>query len=120
MIIAAIIFSVLYFLLLLWFLTGWLKLKPSVNGIAKPEIRFSIIVPARNEEANILKTIEDLAWTGRCIEKINQYYDIRRIIDEITDMLRDMNTLSPEMHNNTNFEALIKAIDKKIQTDSTN
>jgi len=67
-----------------------------------------------------IKTIRNPVGTGQVIEKINQYNDIRRIIDEITDMLRNMNTLTPTMHNDTNFEALVKAMDTKIQTDSTN
>jgi cellulose synthase/poly-beta-1,6-N-acetylglucosamine synthase-like glycosyltransferase len=56
----ALIFSVGYLLLLGWFALGWLRLKETVRVKADSFIRFSIIVPARNEERNIVKTINDL------------------------------------------------------------
>ncbi|MCY7410248.1 MAG: toll/interleukin-1 receptor domain-containing protein, partial [Chitinophagales bacterium] len=67
-----------------------------------------------------VKTIQDPVGIGKVIEKVNQLSDIRRVFDDITDMLRNMNTLSPEIHNNTNFEALTKALDNRIQKESSN
>jgi hypothetical protein len=67
-----------------------------------------------------IKTIVDPVGTGKVIEKINQFADIRRAFDDITDMLRNMNTLSPEIHNNTNFEELTKALEKRMQAESSN
>jgi len=64
-----------------------------------------------------IKTIRDPVGIGHVIEKIDQYNDIRRIIDEITDLLRDMNTLDPSTHKNNNFGSLTGAIDKKIQSE---
>ncbi|MEO5999674.1 MAG: toll/interleukin-1 receptor domain-containing protein [Chitinophagaceae bacterium] len=66
------------------------------------------------------KTIINPVGTGQVIEKINQYNDIRRIIDEITGMLRNMNTLTPEMHLGNDFSILINALDEKIATDTFN
>lgn len=57
----AVIFSVGYLWLLIWFLLGWLKLKRPSKKITESDIGFTIIVPARNEEDNIINTIEDLA-----------------------------------------------------------
>ena len=65
-----------------------------------------------------IKTIINPVGTGEVIEKINQYSDIRRIIDKITGMLRDMNTQTPDMHESNNFTELIKAIDLQIENDN--
>lgn len=62
-----------------------------------------------------IETIHDPVGKVGVYEKINQYADIRRIIDEIINMLRDMNTLTPEMHRGSNFETLIKAIEGKTK-----
>jgi internalin A len=57
-----------------------------------------------------IKTLQNAAGIGAVIEKVNQYTDIRRFNDEIMSMLRDMNTLTPDMHCDNNFESLIKAL----------
>ena len=62
-----------------------------------------------------IETINNPVGKVKVYEKINQYADIRRIIDEIINMLRDMNTLTPEMHRGGNFETLINAIDGKMK-----
>ncbi len=64
-----------------------------------------------------VETLRDPVGKVRVYEKMNQYADINRIIDEITDTLRNMNTLTPEMHKDANFEQLIKAIHAKMQSD---
>lgn len=75
-----------------------------------------------DDKVNALKekieTIRDPVGKVGVYEKINQYADIRRIIDGITTMLRDMNTLTPEMHQEGNFETLIQAVDKKMQEET--
>ncbi len=60
-----------------------------------------------------IKEILDPVGIGGYVEKMDQYADITRIIDGITAMLNDMNTLTPEMHQGNNFEKLIKAIEEK-------
>ena len=62
-----------------------------------------------------IETIRDPVGKVGVYEKINQYTDIRRIIDDITGMLRNMNTLTPEMHRDANFDTLIQAVDGKMQ-----
>lgn len=64
-----------------------------------------------------IKTISNFSGIGGIIEKTDQYRDIRRIIDEIIAILRDMNTLTPEMHEKSGYNELIKAIDEKINRD---
>jgi len=61
MIAIAVIFVFGYLLLLVWFLSGWLRIKSPLKTALNPVISFSIIVPARNEEHNITSTIKDLA-----------------------------------------------------------
>jgi len=61
-----------------------------------------------------IKTIINPVGIGAVIEKVNQYNDIRRIIDEIMEMLRNMNTLTPEIHEKTGFESLYLAVNKVI------
>jgi len=46
-------------------------------------------------------------------EDLNLYADIRRLIDGITDTLRDMNALSAGQHEGSGFEDLIRRI--KVQ-----
>ena len=64
-----------------------------------------------------VETLRDPVGKVRVYEKINQYADINRIIDDMTDMLRNMNTLTPDMHKDSNFQAMLDAISKKIQED---
>lgn len=68
-----------------------------------------------NELQQKIKTIQNPAGIGKVIEKINQYTDIRRIIDDITDMLRNMNTLTLDLHNESNYEYIIKNIELNLK-----
>lgn len=43
-------------------------------------------------------------------EDLNLYSEIRRLLDGITDTLRDMNALTPEQHEGSGFEELIRRI----------
>ena len=47
-------------------------------------------------------------------EDIDLYTDIRNTIAELTNLLRDMNTLTPEIHSLSEFEELLKAIEKHL------
>jgi len=43
-------------------------------------------------------------------EDLNLYAEIRRLFDGITETLRDMNALSPDQHEGSGFEGLIRRI----------
>ena len=43
-------------------------------------------------------------------ENLNTYSEIRRMFDDIAERLRDMNALTPEQHQNSDFEQLINNI----------
>lgn len=63
--------------------------------------------------------IQDKSYTGELLSDLNNYDDFRRIIDEITKMLSNMNTLTPEMHMGNNFSDLMKALDGQMQEDKS-
>jgi hypothetical protein len=48
-------------------------------------------------------------------EDIDLYADIRKYLPRLTDILRDMNTLTVEIHSKTGFEELIKAVEAKME-----
>jgi len=47
-------------------------------------------------------------------EEIDQYTQICNTIAELTDILKDMNTLTPDMHSDSDFEDLFRAIEMKL------
>lgn len=65
-----------------------------------------------DELENKIKSIKNSIGNVKVYEKINQYADIRRVIDEIADMLRDMNTLSLDKHNELEFDSIFNEIEK--------
>jgi internalin A len=47
-------------------------------------------------------------------EDIDQYTEIRNTIAELTNLLRDMNTLTPDIHSASDFEILLNAIAHRL------
>ena len=47
-------------------------------------------------------------------EEMDSYDEIRDNISKLTFLLKDMNTLTPEMHENSNFASLINALEKRL------
>ncbi len=47
-------------------------------------------------------------------EEIDQYTEIRNTIAELTGILTNMNTLNSEMHSQSNFDVLFRAIERKL------
>lgn len=47
-------------------------------------------------------------------DEIDSYDEIRDNISNLTFFLKDMNTLTPEMHENSNFVSLISALEKRL------
>ncbi|MEH2315801.1 hypothetical protein [Nostoc sp.] len=43
-------------------------------------------------------------------EEIDQFTEIRNRIAELTNLLKDMNTLTPDIHSESDFEELLNAI----------
>jgi hypothetical protein len=66
------------------------------------------------EKSNMIK---DPVQKLSVYEKIKEYTYINLIIDDVTNMLKNMNTLTPEMHLDSDFKYLFDAIDKKMKED---
>ncbi|MEH2290202.1 COR domain-containing protein, partial [Nostoc sp.] len=47
-------------------------------------------------------------------EEIDQYTEIRHTIAELTNLLKDMNTLTPDIHSESDFEELLNAIAQRL------
>lgn len=47
-------------------------------------------------------------------EEIDLYTEIRHTIAELTNLLKDMNTLTPDIHNESDFDELSKAIAQRL------
>jgi GTPase SAR1 family protein len=47
-------------------------------------------------------------------EEIDQYTEIRKTIAELTNLLKDMNTLTPDIHSDSEFEELLQAIANRL------
>lgn len=47
-------------------------------------------------------------------EDIDQYTEIRNTMAELTNIIKDMNALTPEMHSESGFAELFKAIERKL------
>ncbi|MFW9263468.1 TIR domain-containing protein [Nostoc sp. CALU 546] len=48
-------------------------------------------------------------------EEIDQYSEIRNTISELTSTLKNMNTLTPNIHNESDFQILFEAIEYKLK-----
>ena len=47
-------------------------------------------------------------------EDIDLYTEIRKLISNLTNLLKDMNTLTVQIHKESGFEALFNAIEQKL------
>ena len=57
------LFGIIYMILIALYTIGWYRLKSfQPNRNLKLNTRASIIIPARNEEANIINLLNDLAF----------------------------------------------------------
>lgn len=52
--------SLFYFLLMLYYASGWRRIEKFSDVAGQPKTLISVIIPARNEELNIARCIEDL------------------------------------------------------------
>ncbi len=62
------------------------------------------------------KTI-DLANSSTIMETLNLYDEIRRNIDNLTDILKNMNSLTVEIHKKSDFEEIITAVENRFNED---
>lgn len=61
-----------------------------------------------------IRKARTLANVQRFTEELSDYQAIRNTVDELTFILKDMNTLTPEMHERSGFAELFKQIEAKL------
>jgi hypothetical protein len=64
------------------------------------------------------KSLSNMVYAKPIFEDIEIMNEIRRIIATFGSTIGDMNVLNPQVHDNTNFEALIKLINAKFLEDN--
>ncbi len=62
----------------------------------------------------------DLAKTNSIMATLNLYNEIRSNIDNLTNILKDMNNLDINLHGQSEFAAMIEAVETKLAEDSQN
>ncbi len=72
----------------------------------------------RAELAEAIKTLDPANLQG-IREEIDLYDRIRDKVSGLTSILKDMNTLTPEMHSDSEFEELYNAIEKRLKEGPT-
>ena len=86
--------------------------------IYKPVKRIRYIQHWEQEKAELdeaMKTVDSANLQG-FRESIDLYTRIRATIAELTETLKDMNTLSPEIHTDSGFKELISAIEERLES----
>lgn len=68
----------------------------------------------RTELAEAIKTLDPANLQG-IREEMDLYDRIRDKVSGLTSILKDMNTLSPEMHSESDFEELFNTIEKRLK-----
>ncbi len=68
----------------------------------------------RAELAEAIKTLDPANLQG-IREEIDLYDRIRDKVSGLTSILKDMNTLTPDMHSESDFEELYNAIEKRLK-----
>jgi hypothetical protein len=61
-----------------------------------------------------MKSIKDMSVIGEIQKELSNYREILNNISDILFVLKDMNTLTPDIHQDTNFEELFKSIKLQI------
>jgi len=62
----------------------------------------------------------DLVNTNSIMATLNLYNEIRGNIDNLTNILKDMNNLNIDLHSQSEFAAMIEAVETKLAEDSQN
>jgi len=86
--------------------------------IYKAEDRIDYLEYWENEKTKLNKKIRelsDLSNTQSIQEELNDFDDFRDEIDKLTGTLKDMNTLTPEKHKESDFSELYAAIENQLR-----
>lgn len=62
-----------------------------------------------------IKNLSDVSYIDGIYEELNNYSRFRDRISDLASTLKDMNTLTPDMHRDSDFSELYAAIEKRIR-----
>jgi len=66
-----------------------------------------------------IRTLSDFSNLQSIQDELNDYSRFRTEIDGLTGLLKDMNTLTPDMHRNSDFSEIYEGIEKRMKEIST-
>ena len=80
------------------------------------QINYIIYWEQKIEELNVaMNTLRDVSNLKGPRDALDRYTDYRAMIGDLLDILKRMNTLTPEIHQNSNFETLFQAVIQKVE-----
>ena len=74
----------------------------------------------KNDLEKRLKAATDISHTTHILDQLNKFARIANLFDNFSQMLQEMNTLSPELHRQSNFSLILNAIQEQIKIDKKN
>jgi len=94
-----IVFGSVYFILIMLYSRGWFSLKPfKSNNDIRPDLKASVIIPARNEAANITFLLEDLAVQNLPSKHMEVIVVDDNSTDNTADKVRQFMAKNPELN----------------------
>ncbi len=92
---------------------------PDAVGLYKAVNRLEYIAYWELQITQLEKAIRSLnssANLQEAHEELNLYTEIRSLLERLVAVLKDMNTLSLDIHNDTDFEAILNAVSEKVNS----
>ena len=66
-----------------------------------------------------IKRTGNIVYINNIQQQLRSFAEILRLFDDFTQLLKDLNTLSPETLKNSDFKELREALEKQIETDKS-
>ena len=88
--------------------------------IYKPAVRLQYVSHWENEIVKLnaaMKSVTDMSVLTDIQRELSNYRDILNAISNIMFVLKDMNTLTPDMHRGEDFKSMIRALDARLAND---
>ena len=93
----------------------------NASAIYDSEARMNYVnywIKKKDELQDAYDKVKDKSGTEDSVATLTLYDKIRAMTNGIIAILSDMNTLTPDMHRDSNFVNLISAIEERMQADS--
>lgn len=88
--------------------------------IYKPAVRLQYVSHWENEIVKLnaaMKSVTDMSVLSDIQRELSNYRDILNAISNIMFVLKDMNTLTPDMHRGEDFKSMLRALDARLMSD---